>query len=728
MVFQNNLLMGSGGQPSGHDIDQSCRFNDDDSATMTRTPGSSGNTNTWTLSFWVKRCLAVNLTGQKGIMSAGDGGGDTGPGDKRFDHIGWSSDQIQLNTFNGFGVSLYTTAEYRDRAAWYHVVWRYDDTQSTASDRCRLYVNGVLQTFTGTQFPDQNKGSSFNNAYLQRIVGTNWVTSRAMDGYLAEFVMIDGSSLAASSFGETNSDTGQWVAKDVSGLTFGTNGFHLKFQDSSALGDDTSGNGNDWSTSGLAAGDQVTDSPTNNFCVWNVNDTGSGTLSDGNLVLASTTDRSGTFGMDSGKWAWKITTAASGAFGVVQGSLTGTESTYSAGSGEVLEFQLDISAGTLEVSVDGGSYSSVATGLTSGPYLPLAKAACTADFGQSGFTRDDTDFNYLSTAGLDDPTIADPSAYFQTTLYTGNGSTQSIDQSENSSFEPDFVWIKNRDAADSHILTDAVRGATKVLNSDTTAAEVTDADTLTAFESNGFALGDDDKVNTNTEKYAAWQWLESATSAFDIVSYTGNATARTISHSLGVAPEMMLVKNLADTDNWAVYHASNTAAPATDYLVLNDYNATADDATIWNDTAPTSSVFSVGTSALTNGNTEAMIAYLFASVTGFSKMGSYTGNGNINGPFVPTSFRPAFFLLKNTAEGEAWYIFDDQRLGYNPNRTYLIPNTSAVEGTASADARDNDFSANGVKIRTTNGAMNSSGVVYVYAAFAQTPFKTANAR
>ena len=703
---------------------------------MTRTPGSSGNTSTWTLSFWVKRCNQIGQTGQKGLFSAGDGGGDTGPGDIRYDLIGFNADKIQFGTFNGVtstgGCDLYTNALFRDPSSWYHVVVRYDDTQSTAADRVRIYVNGVSQTFTGTSFPAEDKGSSFNAAYLQRIVGTNWVTSRAEDCYLAEIVMIDGSSLAASSFGETNSTTGQWVAKDVSGLTFGTNGFHLKFQDSSAFGDDTSGNGNDFSTSGLAANDQVTDSPTNNFCVWNVIDAGSGTLSNGDLVLAGTTDRSGTFGMDSGKWAWKITTAASGAFGVVQGSLTGTESTYSAGSGEVLEFQLDISAGTLEVSVDGGSYSSVATGLTSGPYLPLAKAACTADFGQSGFTRDDTTFNYLSTAGLDDPTIADPSAYFQTTTYTGNGDVISVDQSGNSTFQPEVVYIKGRSgttSAEAPQWCDTILGTGWRLQTDGTGAKgETGANGIKSFDSDGFTVGENAAYNEDDALYVAWQWDEGTTPGFDMVAYTGTGVNRTVSHNLGVVPSFFIVKRLdASGSNFGVYHKSvgNTKS-----LFLQSNGVAYDSDEYFNDTSPTSSVITLGTNAQGNTDTGTYTAWIWAEVDGFSKFGSYTGTADANGPFVYTGFRPAWVMIKQAdTSSRDWIIQDAVRNPYNPANLQLLPNASSNEATTFySQSAEIDIVSNGFKVRSSAVRVSESGAQYVYAAFAHAPFKTANAR
>jgi len=415
-------------------------------------------------------------------------------------------------------------------------------------------------------------------------------------------------------------------------------------------------------------------------------------------------------------------------------------------------FALDADAGKGWVTVNGSDWADSSSG-TSGdptngsnptwtqtigtPVQPLCgdtsggshTTIATANFGASAFAyTPPTGYNAWNSANLPDPAIADPSAYFQTTLYEGDGSTQSIDQAGNSTFSPNLVWIKNRDATDAHALFDTVRGATEVLSSNSTAAEATNADTLTAFESDGFALGDDVIVNTNAESYVAWQWNEGATPGFDIVSYTGNATARTIAHNLGVVPEMMIVKNRADTDNWAVYHAANTAAPATDYLVLNANSATADDATVWNDTAPTSSVFSVGTSSLTNGNTEAMIAYVFAPVEGFSKFGSYIGNGSSSGPMFNLGFRPAWFLVKQRTGTESWYLFDDQRDPFNYVRRYVLANHSNAEVAGVQADISHDFLSNGIKIRTDNSFANANGATYVYAAFAKSPFKTANAR
>jgi hypothetical protein len=353
------------------------------------------------------------------------------------------------------------------------------------------------------------------------------------------------------------------------------------------------------------------------------------------------------------------------------------------------------------------------------------------DFGQSGF-RDDppTGFSALSTANFDDPTIADPSAYFQTTLYTGNDGSNEIDQAGNSTFEPNLVWLKERSGGNHGTIIDSVRGGNKGIYPSLNNAEYTE--TNLSFDADGFSLsatGSAAQVNASGQTYIGWQWLEGATPGFDIVSFTGNATNRTISHSVGVAPEFMVVKNLADTDNWAVYHASNTSAPETDYLILNTDAATADDATIWNDTAPTSSVFSVGTSSLTNGNTEAMIAYLWAGVEGFSKFGKYTGNNNADGPFVWCGFKPAWLCIKCSSGIENWFVGDNKRLGYNlGNRPMLSPNTAAAEDTSWSGNAPFDLLSNGFKIRRTGDAFNTDGGTYLFIAFANTPFKTATAR
>ena len=240
-------------------------------------------------------------------------------------------------------------------------------------------------------------------------------------------------------------------------------------------------------------------------------------------------------------------------------------------------------------------------------------------------------------------TIDDPSAYMKIQLYTGNGSTQAITFDDtDTAMQPDLVWIKNRDAGDTHLVFDAVRGVEKKIHisEHPEPNESTDDDTLTAFGSDGFTLGDDDKVNTNTEKYVAWCWKESATAGFDIVSYSGNSTNRTMSHSLSAVPHFYFVLAKGDDSRSNTYHRRNTDAPETDYLMMAYSNATTDNSDNWNDTAPTSSVFSLGTSNSVNDTGNNYMAYLFAPIQGYSSFGGYVGNNSSDGPMIYTGFRP----------------------------------------------------------------------------------------
>ena len=320
-------------------------------------------------------------------------------------------------------------------------------------------------------------------------------------------------------------------------------------------------------------------------------------------------------------------------------------------------------------------------------------------------------------------TIDDPSAYFQTKLYTGTGSSLALTNDGNSDLQPDWVWIKERNGATNQMLTDSVRGATKTLHSQNTDTESTDAQALKSFNSDGFTVGTDGDVNTSSDTYVAWNWKKTADAGFDIVSYTGNGSARTISHSLSAVPGWIIVKNRDEGESWPIYHHKNTSAPATDYLALNDTHATTDSNTRWNDTAPTSSVFTVGTSDVVNKNTIKYIAYLFAEKKGYSKFGKFTGNGSTDGTFIHTGFKPAFWLQKRSDGAGGWVMYDNKRAGYNPKTDIHYANDSTVEDTSNAVWAD--IVSNGFKYRTVGGNdINTSGNEYIYMAFAENPFVT----
>ena len=325
-------------------------------------------------------------------------------------------------------------------------------------------------------------------------------------------------------------------------------------------------------------------------------------------------------------------------------------------------------------------------------------------------------------------TIDNPELYFQVKLYTGNntaigsgGLANTFDGDED--MQPDLVWIKARADSESHKLYDAVRGVTKDLESDLGTAEGTNTEGLTTFGSDGFTIGNYSSINASSQTYVAWCFKESADAGFDIVGYSGNETNRTISHSLSAVPHVMIVKNRESTYQWVVYHHKNTSAPETDYLYLSSTDATADFDGHFNDTAPTSSVFTVGTDVGVNKSSQDHINYLWSEKQGFSKFGSYTGNGNADGAFIYLGFKPAWFLCKNTQDaGDNWIVHDNKRDTFNVTDNGLAPNANSTEFT---DV-DMDFLSNGVKMRNNTGRSNGTSKSFIYVAFAESPFVNSN--
>ena len=321
-------------------------------------------------------------------------------------------------------------------------------------------------------------------------------------------------------------------------------------------------------------------------------------------------------------------------------------------------------------------------------------------------------------------TIDDPEAYFQVNTYTGDGNdNRDLVLPGDTDMQPDMIWTKNRDTTDPHTIVDAVRGGGETIYPNADDDEDTHGLGLTAFNSDGYRVRTGANWNTNTEKYVGWCWKESATAGFDIVTYTGNGTDDTdISHNLSAVPHMIIckVRNVAG-EQWKVYHHKNTSAPETDFLRLEDTAATADDASVWSDEAPTSSVFTLGDTNGINQNTKLFVSYLWSEKQGFSKFGSYVGNGNADGPMIFLGFRPAFILTKRTDGGSNyWTIWDNKRDPDNWCGQKIYPNATNAEQTESTG--NLDFVANGVKIRNNGGDYNGSGQTYIYAAFAEAPF------
>ena len=865
---------GAAGGPLGtffsHTIDQSLRFNDDDTPRLTRTWGAAATDDTtWTVSMWVKR-------------SSQDGGNWHtlfAEESEAWTVCAFYNDTlyIQINA-GGAAHHIQTNRLFRDFSSWYHIVVAFDEDNGTAAHRLRLYVNGVEETSfatDGRSSISSSSNSNWNTNGKSCAIGARSASNntRNFDGYMAEFHNIDGQQLTPSSFGETKD--GVWIPKAYSG-SHGDNGFYLPFDDSSAIGDDESANTNDWTVTNLAAHDVVPDSPTNNFAVMNpliIGDArvhSSAAYSEGNLKVAcggySTATIGGGFSsiaIPSDKKIYvEVCETNSTEFGAgvlidnhvqnntqISGNgsisyynrsvfLNGTENDYgsSAGAGGLGVARL-AAGDVLGIAVDGatgkvwfhrnGTYfdtpttnNSGTTGNPSAGSNEIGTVTNTTAINPSGnlfffltgnsstdnlfinFGQDSTfagnksagsetdangeglfqyavptDYVCLHSGNMSDPAIGPAQSsqaddYFNTVLYTGNGSTQSI---TGVGFQPDWTWIKNRAAADAHALTDSVRGVTKELQTNAQSAESTNADGLTAFGADGFSLGDDDIYNTNTETYVSWNWKAggaptadnsaannaeptagsakidgsnqsgafsgspsiaikrlsaSTTAGISIVKWTGTGSAGTIPHGLGAAPHFYVVKNLTDSGtSWQAYHHGIASDAETDYIYLNS-TAAAGDADDWNDTAPTANVFSVKTHNQVNASGDEYLAYLFTSIKGYSMISSYKGNGNADGTFIHTGFRPAWVMVKGAGNAYSWYIHDSTRDTFNHTDAELAANVNTAEYSASgAGGGDrSDFLSNGFKVRTSNVGWNQSGITYIYLAFAEAPFKFANAR
>jgi len=461
-----------------------------------------------------------------------------------------------------------------------------------------------------------------------------------------------------------------------------------------------------------------------------------------NIFLGVVTkDASGVYHDDANTFAVRMSDCALRPSGA---TATGTQAGYAVG--DIFGVAIDCSSPTVQFYKNGSlnvTYTSPAFD-PSRTYFPcfMGNAAGNAathnyNFGQRPFSyTPPTGFLPLNTYNLPTPTILAGNQYFNAVTRNGFGSSGGSVTSLN--FQPDFWWEKARSTASNHTLIDSIRGVTKEIYSNLTNAESTGSNFLVSFNSNGFTMGSNDWGTSTT--LVDWVWKAggsggvsntngtitstvsaNTTAGFSIVTYTGNGSTGTVGHGLGVAPNMIIIKNRSSAVNWIVYHSS---LGNTKELVLNS-TAAVDTNSDWNNTSPTSTVFSLGVSGSGNGSGNNLVAYCFAAVSGYSAFGSYTGNGSSDGPFVFTGFRPRFILFKATSNVADWGIYDTSRSTYNVVNSQLDPNGSSAEYTA---ARDTDILSNGFKIRNSNGGMNTNGNTYIYAAFAENPFKIARGR
>ena len=774
------------GQYQGYQISRSVRLRSSASAYFNRAaPGASTNT-IWTLSFWIKRgrlSADQNIFGSAAASNNYDTLYFNSSDNLTFfqatsGSIVWQLTPAQVFRDPSAWYHIVVAYDSAQATASNRLKMYVNGSQVTA------FLVATYPALNGTSYINSS-GASLGQ-FLGRFAAS---AVEYLDGYLTEVNMVTGQALTPSSFGVTNA-YGVWSPTKYNG-TYGTNGFYLNFSDPSAataaaIGKDYSGNGNNWTPNNIsvtagATYDSMLDVPTpwpdggngrGNYCVMNPLAAQGNTVDNGNMrvtlaaSLASTYGVRGTMSIRSGdKFYWEVTpTTASGIFTaigiydasyrfgadmgvvgsncvlyykssgnkIVNGTTTAYGTTYAAN--DVIGIALDYSANTCTFYLNNVSQGSISLPSTSIEYIPVVgnengvADVFQCNFGQRPFAyTPPTGFRALNTQNLPTPTIANGANYFAATTYTGTGASRSVDNTVNNvSFQPDFVWVKGRSGATDHALYDAVRGVQLQLESNTTTAETTETTGLTAFNSNGFTVGALAQMNTNTATYVGWQWKEGATQGFDIVTYTGNSTAsRSISHSLGVTPSMIIVKNRSAVQNWPVAHTSL----ATGNLLTMD-TTQASTAAGTRLRLGNSSSFTVGDAAdygITNQTGQNYVAYCFAAIAGFSAFGSYTGNGSTDGTFVFLGFRPRWILIKRTdSAGYSWLLHDTARSPENPSDELLVPNTSSAESTAAA--QNIDFVSNGFKLRTSDAFYNASGGTYIFAAFAENPFKYSLAR
>ena len=815
--------VGASGSFYSYSIDQSLRLNSADSAYIYWNPTTTSNQKTWTISLWVKRSV---LGTNQSIFTVGTSANGF---EIRFNTDDTIIIQSRVGSSNRFVQD--TDEKFRDVGAWYHIVYMLDTTQATNTDRANLWVNGsdvaLTQFTTNTLWPTQDQNQRVNYAGDDFQFGISRVLSAYTNAYLAEINFVDGANLQATDFGETKD--GVWIPKEYSG-SYGTNGFHLTFADSSAIGDDLSGNTNDFTATNLAASDVVPDSPTNIFATKNPLLYHGNTYSEGNLKTSSP-------GNDweiqvatmfpagiSGKWYAEYyvhTCNASSkrvAVGVTDpnanpeyylgqaspdvayydindiytgGSKTAdTDATFAAG--DIISVALNLDDGEVTFRKNNSTMSNGTQNLVASTLYTFAAtnygsgAGVVANFGQDDtFAGNKTsgsaaasdgngigDFYYappsgflaLCSANLPEPTIG-PNAtqaddYFNTVLWSGNSTNN---RSITTDHATDFVWIKKRGTTvQSHVLADSVRGTSDnggtgnvgILASNLTAGASTNSSDsgIASFDSTGFTIGAGSNTanadapyqgtNASGHTYVGWSWKAggtavtntdgthscqvsaSADAGFSIISWTGTQSNITLGHGLNKKPEIIFVKNLVyGSAFWPTWTFANSNDKI---LALNVSNALFSSAGSFTETAINDSVIGVGTERVANGSSEGMVAYCFHSVEGYSKVGSYKGNGNADGTFVYTGFRPAWILWKRSDGTNGWFLMDNKRDTKNLANTFLRPNSSAAEATAANSTAD--FLSNGFKLRGTGGDVNTSGGTYIYLAFAEAPFKYANAR
>ena len=845
-VFQNNLMGAAAAAASAggadfydHQIANSVRYQDSANSHMYLSMGTATNVDKYTFSTWFKHCDWTNSEGF--VFSIGSG---------LLENLRYlySSGAAVFYGYVGdnSSYSFKTDAAFRDPSAWYHLVFTYDSTQSTAADRVKLYVNGVSQSFSDTGYTSmpQNNDSNSDQGSLYVNRQATWSSGTSNEAYFAETIFVDGTGYAASDFGEEKN--GVWIPKDPSELSFGNNGFYLKYESSSDLGNDSSGNNNDLTVGNIESHDHMLDSPTfnsssngGNFATLNpLNTRGSTAVAtqlagEGNLKWtpgATQDETSGTMSIGAGGVdkvyieVYCENNSDTGWFGVydqkdgtlmnavVQSTASsvrfkprtgdkvtaGTSSNYigdgseSNPSGVIFQMAVDVPAGKIwwgrnnAWGSDGADHiddDNVAftTLNTDGTYLlfthtggaSVAQPDWIFNFGQDGtFAGNKTaqgnsdatgygNFYYSPPTGFKalcagnvsvvdeiDPAQTDddyPQKLFGMLQYTGNGSERTID----TSFQIDYSWARSTVQGQNWYAFDTTRGYFGASSNNLyMKLDVDDAEATLPQYNFKAQSGSDITItsgtwfNSGSHTQQMWNWrLNGGTTStnstgsvsvtqqvdpsghFSVSTYSGAGGTGTIGHGLSAVPTFVVVKQRNASNSWATY-----AKGAGNELYGNlATNSAFQDAVIWQDTTPSSSLVYLGDNNEVNHSGRTYLAYCWADCDGYIKSGKYIGNGDADGSFIYLGFKPALFVIKHVSSGDDPLVWDSLNGPINPiSKTLSMHDNSAIVDNTN---RHIDFLSNGVKIRTSNSNANSTdsdGIVYL--AMAHNPFKYATAR
>lgn len=767
----------------------SLRFNQTNSSYLSRTFPTAGNRIQWTISMWVKRGALSNGTDKQILFSAGTPGVPSAY--VQWTQIGfdvngelclYAYDQLQY-PYVQVARLLTTQQVFQDPTAWYHIVVAINadddsDPYSPEVNRIRGYVNGIETVSLGNPanrtvsryITPQGEELMINSAQIHSIGRNEYTTSEYFDGTITQVHFVDGQTLTAADFGQFTSD-GLWIPKTYTG-TYGTTGFHLPFStgtSTTTLGQDTSGNGNNWTLHNFTRSPGVNDcwmadyplrgtsatQPLSNYSIANPLDLFTAAeLVNANLQTISTSNPSilGSIQVSSGKWYWEIQFAGPDTTNQFVGLYSDTSYVAPVNTTNVIGVRYNGATGKLNYTINGTTWLNIAT-LTTGSFVfPFAISTASTktiyvNFGQRAYAYT-VPPGYLSicTANLPNPAITNPSLYFDNFVYDGNDASSRTFTGVG--FQPGFVWSKAWSRSDyNHFLYDVVRGAdlTKLISTSLTTGNSNSGLTnggITSFNSDGFTVtagsSNNALLNAAAVGFDTWLWragtsvtydnngtivsqvCANQTSGFSVFKYPGGGSSEPyVGHGLLSKPRFVMIKNLSSTSDWAVYHA----ACGTNVLSLSNYDAAFEDIGYFNNLGPGKKLLPLGFSLETNTNGNEFIGYAFSQVDGFSKISSYVGTGEDEGPFVYCGFKPQFLLIKNITSYGSWLMFDAQLNPVNQVFQCLSPTIPYYINGANAI----NFTSNGFKIRLTNPNLNTSGDTYAFMAIAGSEFNNNNA-